>query len=62
MVQDRLGCIISNWVFKIYMDAVMKEVKMGMGKNNVVLLSGEEGLECKVCVDWIHVERVCLEI
>ena len=26
----RQGCIISPWLFNVYMDAVMKEVKMGM--------------------------------
>ena len=27
----RLGCIISPWLFNVYMDAVIKEVKMGRG-------------------------------
>ena len=26
----RQGCIMSPWLFNTYMDAVMKEVKMGM--------------------------------
>ena len=26
----RQGCIMSPWLFNVYMDAVMKEVKMGM--------------------------------
>ena len=26
------GCIMSPWLFSVYMDAVMKEVKMGMGR------------------------------
>ena len=28
----RQGCIMSPWLFKVYMDAVMKEVKMGIRK------------------------------
>ena len=24
----------------------------------VMVLGGEEGLECEVCVDWIHLEHV----
>ena len=30
----RQGCIMSLWVFNVYMNAVMKEVKMGMGRCN----------------------------
>ena len=26
------GCIMSPWLFNVYMDGVIKEVKMGMGK------------------------------
>ena len=28
----RQGCIMSPWLFSVYMDGVMKEVKMGMGR------------------------------
>ena len=28
----RKGCIRSPWLFNVYMYAVMKDVKMGMGK------------------------------
>ena len=35
----RQGCIMSPWLFKVNMDAVMKEVKMGMGRR------GEERVE-----------------
>ena len=31
----RQGCIMSPWLFNVYMDAVMKEVKMGMGRRGV---------------------------
>ena len=27
----RQGCIICHWLFNVYMDTVMKEVKMGIG-------------------------------
>ena len=31
----RQGCIISPWIFNVYMDAVfMKEVKMGRGEES----------------------------
>ena len=26
------GCIMSPWLFNVYMDAVMKDVKIGMGR------------------------------
>ena len=100
------GCVTSPWLFNVYMDEVMKEVKMGMGRrgvrflyrmvesgdclvscfqmiwfyvvswrvmvgwfaevcwrrglkvnggiSKVMLLNGEEGLECEVHVDWIR--------
>ena len=31
----RQGCIMSSWLFNVYMDAVMKDVKMGMGRRGV---------------------------
>ena len=31
----RHGCIMSFWLFNAYMDAGMKEVKMGMGRRGV---------------------------
>ena len=31
----RQQCIISPWLFNVYLDGVMKEVKMGMGRVGV---------------------------
>ena len=31
----RQGCIMSPWLFNVYIDAVMKEVKMEMGRRGV---------------------------
>ena len=31
----RQGCIMSPWIFNVYMDAVMKEVKMRMGRRGM---------------------------
>ena len=39
----RRGCITLSWLFNVYMDAVMKEVKMGMGWTGVRF--PEEGKE-----------------
>ena len=36
------GCIISPWLFKVFMDAVMKEVKMGMGRRGVRFQMGRK--------------------
>ena len=33
----RQRCIISPWLFNVYIDAVMKEVKIGMGRRGVRL-------------------------
>ena len=37
----RQGCIMSPWLFDVYMDAVMKEVKMGMRRIGVRFLEEE---------------------
>ena len=34
----RQGCIMFPWLFNAYMDEVMKEVKMGMGRRGVRFL------------------------
>ena len=31
----RQRCIMSHWLFIVYMEAMMKKVKMGMGKRGV---------------------------
>ena len=31
----RPGCIIFSWLFNVYTDGVMKEVKMGIGRKRV---------------------------
>ena len=35
------GCIMFPWLFNVYMDAVMKELKMGIGRIGVIFM--EEG-------------------
>ena len=37
---------MSPWLFNVYMDGVMKEVKMGMGRRGVRFL--EDGRECRL--------------
>ena len=37
----RQGCIISLWLFNVYMDGLMKEVKMGMGRRGMRFLEDE---------------------
>ena len=37
----RQGCIMSPWLFNVYMDGVMKEVKMGMERKGVSFLEDE---------------------
>ena len=38
----RPGCIMSPWVFNVYMDSVMKEVKVGMKRIGVRCMEEEE--------------------
>ena len=35
------GCIMSPWMFKVYMGGGMKEVKTGMGRRGVSFLEDE---------------------
>ena len=34
------GCIMSHWLFNVYMDALMETMKMGMGRRRVRFLRG----------------------
>ena len=42
----RQGCIMSPWIFNVYTDVVIKEVKMGMGRRGVRFQ--EEGREWRL--------------
>ena len=42
----RQGCIMSPWLFHVYMDAVMKDVKMGMERRGVRFL--EDGRDWRL--------------
>ena len=42
----RQGCIMSPWLFNVNMDAVIKEVKMGMGRRGGRFM--EEGREWRL--------------
>ena len=48
-------CIMSPWLFNVYMDPVMKEVKMGMGRKGVRFQ--EEGKECRLQWSWFCLVR-----
>ena len=39
----RQGCIMSPWLFIVYMDGLMKEVKMGMGRRGMSFLEDGRG-------------------
>ena len=36
----RQGCIMSHWLLNVYMDAMVKEVKMGIGRRREWKLPG----------------------
>ena len=42
----RQGCIMSPWLFSVYMDGAVKEVKMGMGRRGVSFM--EDGREWRL--------------
>ena len=45
---ERQGCIICSWVYNVYMDAVKKEGKVGMGRMGMRFM--EEGREWRLPV------------
>ena len=53
----RQGCIMSPWLFNVYMHTVMKEVEMEMGR------MGESGVCVAFCMQmtWFYVSwrRTC---
>ena len=52
----RQGCTISPWLFNVYMDAVIKEMKMGKGRREVRFLEEERERE-RVERTWSLVYR-----
>ena len=47
----RQGCVISSWLFNVYMDAVMKEGKIGMGRRG----KSGDGLASCIQMTWFYV-------
>ena len=37
-------------------------LKVNASKSKVMVLGGEEELECEVCIDWIHLEHVLWDL
>ena len=53
----RQRCIMSPWLFNVYMDGVMKEVEMGMGSRGVRFL--EDGREWRLH-DLLYADNLVL--
>ena len=54
----RQGCVMSPWLFNVYMDAVMKEVKMGMRRKRVRFLEEKgngDSLNSCIQMSWLCV-------
>ena len=47
--------VILGWFVEV---CRRRELKVNAGKSKVMVLNGEEGLECEVHVDGIHLEHV----
>ena len=47
----RQGCVMSPWLFNVYMDSVVREVKIDSGEEVLKILSANgEAMECKHAV------------
>ena len=44
-----------------FVEVFRKDLKVNGGKSKVMVLSGEEELECEVCVDMIHECQAIME-
>ena len=53
----REGCIMSTWLFNVYMDGVMKEVKMEIGRRGASFL--EDGREGRLS-DLLYADNLVL--
>ena len=53
----RQGCVVSPWFFNVYMDVVMKKVKIGIGRIGVKFL--EKGREWRL-VDLFYEDDLVL--
>ena len=55
---ERQGCVISPWLFNVYMDGMRKQVKMGMGRRSEVS-GGYERMEIAwplgIQMTWFYV-------
>ena len=47
--------VMVGWFVEVYR---RRGLKVNGGKNKVMVVNGEEGLECKVHIDGIHLEHV----
>ena len=56
----RQGCIISPWLFNVNMDAVMKKVKVGIGKMGVRFLEKRRGESGDCLASYIQKTRFCV--
>ena len=54
----RQGCIMFPWHFNVYMDAVMEEAKMGLGKRGVRIQ--EEGIERSRLASCMQMTWLCV--
>ena len=48
----RQMCIMFPWLFNVYMDAVMKELKMEMGRGGSEISGGEKRMEIAWLLVW----------
>src|SRR5678816_4814887 len=53
----RQGCVMSPWLFNLYMDGVMKELKVGVTGNGVRMMEMSGGCPTYYMLSLIHISE-----
>ena len=56
----RQGCVMSPWLFNVYMDSVVREVKMDSGEEGLKMLSANGGEPWRISMLLLYADDTVL--